>query len=171
MSDNQLLKVISTKTVFGSKADIQKLVLADEKGNHLLYRVFGEITGFVIGDSKFKRVDAETGEATISQWTKFAGDFCAINADGEVFDSAICFLPDYVGGPMVNSLREHGNNSIVFGFDIYAKFNATSATSYEFIAVPLKNSNEPSATDKMRAALPPMPTKQARLEGPKGKGK
>ncbi len=152
-----LCKVISTKSVFGSKADIQKLVLDNQKDAQFLYRIMGEITGYVTGESKFTRTDPETGEVSHQQWTKFAGDFVAINRDGKQFEAVICFLPDYIGGPLKEAIRNEPGNAVQIGFDIYATYAEKSATSYEFIAQPLRSTDEPSKLEKMMGSMPALP--------------
>lgn len=155
-----LCKVISTKTVFGTKADIQKLVLADQKEPQFLYRLVGELTGYVTGDSKFTRTDPETGEVTTQQWTKFAGDFIAINRNENQFESVICFLPDYIGGPIRNAIAAEPGNAVQIGFDIFALFSEKSATSYEFIAQPLRDTSQTSRAESLLLAAPPIPGSQ-----------
>jgi hypothetical protein len=153
----QLAKQLSTRTVFGTKADIQKLVLADEAANHFLYRIFGEITGYVQGKGRHKRIDKETGEAQDTFWTKFAGEFIAVRGDNEEFMSSLCFLPDYIAGPYRQRLENDGEAEIPFAFDIYAKFSKDSATSYEYIAVPVRPTGEESKLAKMVKAMPQLP--------------
>lgn len=162
-----LCKVISTKTVFGNKADIQKLVLDNQKEPQFLYRLVGEITGYVTGDSKFTRTDPETGEVTTQQWTKFAGDFVAINRDERQFESVICFIPDYVGGPIRQAIINEPGNAVQIGFDIYAMYSEKSATSYEFVAQPLRGAGEMSKVETMVQNMPALPTapKQKQLKG------
>lgn len=157
-----LLKVMSTKTVFGDKEKILKTVMQDDKREHLLYRVYGVIEGHAIGKGKHKRIDKETGEAVDTFWTKFFGDFEAVNAsDGEVFNSAVCFLPDYVSGQFVTALAGEGEMSITFAYDIYARYNKDAITSYEFIASPVKRADEKDKLAEMRAALPAAKTMPA----------
>lgn len=147
----QLLKKISTRTVYGSKADIQKLVLDDQKSNHLLYRVYGEAKGYVSGTSKFSDKDEPSG------WTAIAGEFEAVSAkDGEVFNAAICFLPGYVTGPIVERLKSDDTEGVIFGFDIYAKYDEKAATSYVYLAEPLRRQGETSPLELMREGFKPL---------------
>jgi hypothetical protein len=152
-----LCKVINTKSVFGNKADVQKLVLEDQKEPQFLYRICGEITGYVTGQSRFTRTNEETGEVTNSEWTKFAGDFIAINRDGRQFESVICFLPDYIGGPLKEAIKNEPGNAVQIGFDVFAMYSEKSATSYEFIAQPMRGGDEKSKAEQMLAAMPALP--------------
>lgn len=165
--DAQLLKVISVKTMTGlAKTDLQKLVLENQTKNVPLFRVYGEATGYVSGEGKFKRDDG-----TPSTWNKLAGDFEAVRFDtGEIFQSAMCFLPDYVTAPILKELGQEGVQAVQFAYDILLQFDPQSATSYIFLAKPLRANAGESAVDKLRAALPPPPSAQGQIAGPK-KGK
>lgn len=166
-----LIKQISTRTVFGEKADIQRLVLSDEHQSHFLYRLIGRAEGFMIGKGRHQRVDKETGEAVDTFWTKFAGDFLAINARNEEFESAICFLPEYVSGPIANSLKDDPDAVADIKFDIYARYNKQSPTSYEFVAQPIRTGQ--AAARALMVDLPALPnaTKLAALNAPDKKNK
>lgn len=166
-----LIKQISTRTVFGEKADIQRLVLSDDHQSHFLYRIVGRAEGFMIGKGRHQRIDKETGEAVDTFWTKFAGDFVAINARGEEFESAIAFLPEYVSGPIANSLKEDPDAVADVKFDIYARYNKQSATSYEFVAQPLRSGQ--AAARALMIDLPALPSapQMPALNAPVKKGK
>lgn len=168
-----LCKVISTKTVFGGKVDIQELVLANKGEPQFLYRIVGAITGYVTGESKFKKVDPETGEVTLQEWTKFAGEFVAINRKNNQFEAVICFLPDYIGGPIKAGIAHEPGNEVQIGFDIYAMFSEKSPTSYEFIAQPMRATDEPSRVEKMLENMPALPgaPKRTAISAPKSKDK
>jgi len=152
-----LCKVISTKSVFGNKADIQKLVLDNQKEPQFLYRVWGVMTGYVTGQSKFTRTDPETGEVSNVEWTKFAGDFAAANNRGQLFESAICFIPDYVSGPLRQGLESEQGTEVQFGFDIFAVYSEKSATSYEFVAQPLRDNSVENRLTAMANNMPALP--------------
>lgn len=169
----QLLKKLSTKTVFGGKAKIQQLVLGDAEkpGNkplHFLYRVYGEARGFVSGSSRFSDRDEP------SEWHALAGEFEAVNADGEVFNGSICFLPAYVTGPIIEALKGEDAKAVQFGFDISAQYDDKAATSYIYLAEMLRKAGETSPLQSMRDGFKALPgTKAApQIEGPKeGKNK
>lgn len=157
-----LVKQISTKTVFGDKEAILKLVMTDTNTEHFLYRTFGVIEGHAIGKGKHKRVDRETGEAVDSYWTRFFGEFYAKNRDGKEFEAAATFLPEYVGGQFVTQLIGEGDvAAIEFAYDIFAVYNKDSITSYEFIAKAVRRTDEPSRVEAMKqnmlASMPNAP--------------
>jgi hypothetical protein len=159
-----LIKAISTRTVGFEKADVQKMVLADEKASHFLYRVVGEADACVTGNSKFKRVDSETGEAVPSTWTKFSGEFMARNSKGEEYESAIAFLPNYVSGPLAAAISD--GQVVQFAFDIFAVYNKQSATSYEYVAQPLRSAGGESRVAARMEGLGQLPhQKPKQLKG------
>lgn len=149
-----LIKVISTRTVFGDKAKVLKRVMENEKTEHFLYRIFGTIEGHQLGKGKHKRVDKETGEAVDTYWTKFFGDFMAKNSDNETFEAATCFLPDYVSGQFVSKLSgETDISAIDIAFDVFAVYAAQAATSYEYIAKAVRTTDEPSRVETMATRM------------------
>lgn len=156
-----LTKVISTKTVFGDKEKILKLVMTDEKREHFLYRAFGVIEASQTGKGRHKRIDKESGEAVDTYWTKFFGEFYAVNSAGNEFEASSCFLPEYVTGGFTARL-DQGITDIRFAFDIFAVYNKDSITSYEFVAMPVKPEGEESKIAAMAANMPALP-------GPKGR--
>jgi hypothetical protein len=143
----QLLRKISARTVFGSKADIQTLVLADRTKPHPLFRVIGICNGTRHGTSKDR--DEETagpnagqtiispgakGDGKSKDWTALLGNFQATKlSTGEIFRSGVCFLPNYVTDSITGQLGVDVE-AVRFGFDISARFDGESATSYVFEA-------------------------------------
>lgn len=152
-----LCKVISTKTVFGNKEKILETVMADKKREHFLYRVFGNIEASQTGKGRHKRVDKETGEAVDTFWTKFFGEFYAVNSAQDQFEASACFLPEYISAGFTARL-DSGLVDLTFAYDIFAVYSAESITSYEFIAMPVKKEGEESKVLTMAANMPALPT-------------
>jgi hypothetical protein len=150
-----LVKVISTKTVFGDKERILETVMKDKAREHFLYRVFGAIDASMTGKGRHQRVNRETNQAEDTFWTKFYGEFYAVNSDKGEYESATLFLPEYVSGQFKSQL-ENGVTGITFAYDIFAVYNKDSITSYEFIAQPVK-SGEESKVLGMASAFPALP--------------
>lgn len=154
----QLVKRLATRTIFGSKADIQKLVLDDQKNNIHLYRIFGQATGYVSGKSKFQNPDGSDQ----ADWIGIAGDFEAMNAvTGECFQGVIAFLPTYIVQPIVEAVKNPEIDAVNIAFDVFAQYDSTSATSYIYLARPVKQAGEKTVVDTMREALPPMTVQKA----------
>lgn len=156
-----LIKTLSTKTVYGDKEAILKAVMSDTKKEHFLYRIFGEVQANQIGKGRHKRVDRETGESVDTFWTKFFGEFFAVNSNKEEFEGATAFLPDYVSGQFSSQL-ESGVTGITFAFDVYAVYNKDSITSYEFIAQAVRSGEEKSKVELMHEQMPALPNDKAK---------
>jgi hypothetical protein len=163
----QLVRKISAKTMGWSKEIIQEQVILKKNDAILLYRVVGIATSTRSGKSKFDDRD----EA--QDWLALLGNFEGTSSlTGEVFRAGVCFMPNYVCDLVAGQLDsgdEHA--SVRFAYDIYAKWDKQSATSYVFFAEPLM---EPPADDPLKslsAAMPamkglPTPEKQAQLNAP-----
>lgn len=156
-----LVKCINTRSVFGDKEKILKLVMSDTEKEHFLFRTFGEIDASMVGKGRHKRVNRESGEAEDTFWTRFYGEFYAVNADKKEFESATLFLPDYVSGQFKAQL-EAGVTGITFAYDVFAIYNKDSITSYEFVAQPVRTGVEESAARQMIAAMPALPNEAPR---------
>lgn len=148
-----LTKVINNSALGFTKEVVLELVMSNKESEHFLYRVGGIIEGHEIGRSHFKRVNKETGEAENQTWTRFFGEFVAATKDGKTYEAATCFLPSYVNGQFVTGLLEEGNAEIEFGYDIFAVYSKQSATSYEFLAVPIKKADEPDRLENIKRIL------------------
>lgn len=168
----QLLKKISRSTVFGDKADVQRIVLLDQAKDHPLYSVGGRVTQIEKVFSKF-RPDADddfSDGAPRERRAEFKliGEFQAINQQtGEVFISPICWLPAFAASLIVGRFIE--GEALEFALLIGAKYDATVATSYQFTVKPLMEDNaDPSmqrignllAKHSAVKALPPSDKKE-----------
>lgn len=133
----QLLRKISARTVFGSKADIQALVLADRTKAHPLFRVGGNVRRTRTGTTKDRAEETDGAKADnprdkMRDWTALIGTFRALKTDGTVYQSAVCFLPNYVTDMITAQLSSDDDAGVDFVGDLYAKFDDNSATSYVF---------------------------------------
>lgn len=155
----QLLRKISTRTVFGAKSDVLELCFTDKTTQHLLYRVAGYCTSTRTGQTDEDRLGDDKKRDTRRDWTCLIGEFNAINAvTGEVFSSGQCFLPDYLTATVVGKLAGE-TEKVFFAFDIFAKFDKDSATSYVYIAVPVRPATEEkSALDTYMEGLAKLPS-------------
>lgn len=154
----RMLKKISRATVFGDKADVQEIVLADREKLHDLYAVEGRATHIERIKGRFK--DGERSEEERQDW-KFIGKFRAVNlVTGELFAAPVCYLPQFAANIVAGEMGGEGDEAI-FGFKIAARFAEGSATSYEFEVIPLM---ETKAEDfgLLAKAIP-----TAAIEGPK----
>jgi len=121
----QLLKKIAVRTVFGDKAEILETVLTDKTRSHPLMRVVGIANGF------------KEGAGDYGAWKGLTGRFEATSAKtGEVYNSPVCFLPEFAIDLIAGQFREPGD-VVKFALDIGAIYSADAATSYEFTVTPL----------------------------------
>ncbi len=126
----QLLKKIAVRTVFGDKAEILETVLSDKTRAHPLMRVVGIANGF------------KEGEGDFGAWKGLTGRFEATSAKtGEVYNSPVCFLPEFAIDLIAGQFREPGD-VVKFAFDIGAIYAADAATSYEFTVTPLTEASD-----------------------------
>ena len=146
----QLLKKISLRTVFGSKSDIQELVLRDRQAEHLLMRIIGFANG--TREAKSREV-GDDGEKITS--VGLVGEFEATNLQtGEVFSSAVAWLPQMAVDAVAGQLGDEDAQRVGFAFDIGVKYAEQSATSYEFIVKPCVEMKESDAMAELRSKLP-----------------
>ena len=141
---SNLIKKITTKTVCG---DIKKLAkpLKDGEGMDLV-RVFGVAR------------DIKTGESDYGPWTKFLGNFQAINiVSGEEFKSTACMLPDTASELLEAALQNEGVNEVNFAFDISIKGDSNSTIGYQYVCSPLLEDNDSDPLAKLASSLPKLP--------------
>jgi hypothetical protein len=161
-----LVRKISTRTVFGSVADIQELVLPKENRDKVipLFRVWGLCTGTRKGQmsdeqiAKQQQQNPQSGGNAKRDWTALLGSFTAINLKtGERFTSGVLFLPDYVADLVAGKLfvTEDGDTPPVeFAFDVGAQFKEGNPTSYEYVAAELLETGENDPLALMEKSLP-----------------
>lgn len=159
MTQQQLVKKISPRTVFGTKADIQKLVLSDQEAEHPLFMVAGKCN------------NRKEGESDMGSWTALLGRFMAqkLSAagvpEGVIYVSGRCHLPNYVIESVLGQMNEPGD-VVQFKFLIGATYDEASATSYVYTAKPLLEA-KPEDDDVLLmmqtpAALPAPPKRRGR---------
>ncbi len=108
------------------KEAILKAVLAETGRQHFLARFVGVATG--VKPYKIKEGD-RAGETAFG----IMGQFQGTNSDGEVMDGTTLYLPGYINDMVVNALSIGDDVvSVRVAFDIYAQYDAKSATSYVF---------------------------------------
>lgn len=124
----QLVRKISARTVFGSKTNVLELVLTDKTKDHPLFVVGGIVSGTKSGEAKIE------GEDSKRPWVALTGRFKAINTRGEVFQSAVLFLPAYLVESVTAALAIEGDDKgvVQIKYGVFAKFDESSATSYVY---------------------------------------
>ena len=132
-----------------NKPNLQRLTLSDQNAKHFLVRFTGAATAV----KPYK--DKETGE------TKFGlmGQFEGVDADGVVLSGSVLYLPGYVNDMVVAALSASDDIAAVrIAFDVYAKYDEKSATSYTYVANDLLNTQLTSVAEvKEQIKSLPMP--------------
>jgi hypothetical protein len=156
---------LSVKSFGWDKEHILEAVMANKDADHFLARFGGVATGL----RKYKIPEGQRKEADDDSGFGLSGVFNGTGNDGEVKKGSILYLPKYVH-EMVEAALSLGDDvaGVRIGFDIYARYDKASATSYVFVARDLLN--EPSASlDSVMEALNqlPMPSQPKALAAPK----
>lgn len=142
----QLVRKISTSTVFGNKTAVREFASEEKIASgpgvgsptgkpRTLYRVYGIATGTRTGKSKFD--DKEEPQ----EWVALMGSFQAENNRGEIYRAAQCFLPGYIVDGIAAKLSDE-TKQVRFAYDIVASYNPKSVTEYEYSAIPLLDLEE-----------------------------
>lgn len=158
----QLLRKITARSVFGSKADILRLVMSDEAKEFTIYRIVGVCTGSRKGggDEDIERNEQKPGQAprvNYGPWEAMLGAFQATNAaTGEVFRSGICFLPQFAADIVLGQLTGDVEN-VAFAYDITVKYDEASATSYVYGATSLMKVAEDDRLNALEGSLRDVP--------------
>lgn len=124
----QQIKKVSVAKVFGKLkiADLMAIKNGDEFGDLDVMQVVGVAVG------------TKAGESDYGDWLALTGDFEATNPKtGEVFRSAICFVPDVALTPIQVGLAQEGARGVRFAIMVTARFNEDVSTKYEYGFRPL----------------------------------
>jgi hypothetical protein len=135
-----LQKKLSVAKVFG-KINAAIISKQGDGGKLAIMRVFGSANGIKTGISDF------------GEWRALTGQFRATNIQtGEVFDSAVCFIPD-VALDLVCAQLEGGAKAVDFAFDISAVLDETVAVGYSYQASPLIQAEEESPISRLESKI------------------
>lgn len=125
-----LVGKISTRTVFGPKGEILKLVMSDQDQSHDLFTVVGIAT------------ETFSGEGDNGPYVGLKGQFMATNSvTGKQFRSGKCFLPS-IAVDMVAGVVDSSSGPVEFGFKVMAHYDESAATSYVYDCEPLMDAGE-----------------------------
>lgn len=155
----ELGRRLSVKEMGFDKASVLKLVLGNQDEPHFLARFVGVVTG--IKPYKIKEGD-KTGDIAYG----LLGQFEGTNNAGESKEGSTLYLPGYVNDMVVSIFQTSEDvSSVRIAFDVYARFDDTSATSYVFTVNDLLNEGSTSV-DEVKEAVKalPMPSATPALE-------
>lgn len=98
--------------------------------------------------------DIKSGVSDFGEWEALSGQFRAINAEtGEVFDSAVCFLPD-VALNLVKAQLAGGAKAVEFAFEVSAVEDESVSVGYSYRASPLLEVSEDDPMQRLMAKVP-----------------
>lgn len=148
-----MLRKITTKTVFGGKGEILAAAMSDKSAAHPLYDIAGVVR-------KLETVETDQGVSI-----RLRGQFMARNCRGEEFASAVAFIPGG-GTDMIEGAFNEGDE-LEFSFRVAVKWDETAATSYVY---EVSSHIQQTGADRVANLLGSAPEMPA-LEAPKGKAK
>ena len=126
----QVIKKISTKTVFGS---VNARMLPEDGAIKELYNVMGIASAVQVGESNY------------GAWECLRGRFRAVNLEtGEEVEAGQAFLPALAHELVAPQVIE--GTTVEFALTIGARISESSPVGYEYTAAPLL---EPSEADPM----------------------
>jgi hypothetical protein len=139
---------LSVKSFGWDKETILEQVMKDKNADVPLMRVAGVATGL----RKYKSDYEETGEGY-----GLSGQFKAFGVDGSEKTGAVLYLPKNVHS-MVEAALTVGDDvtGVRIGFDVYARYDKTSATSYVFVARDILDEGN-SAVDSVMETVGALP--------------
>lgn len=157
----KILKKISAKDVLGNVTDIVSTVGVDQTID--VYSVAGICDGY------------EQGMSTFGEWTRFVGNFEAINyTDGEVIRSSKAHVPDVMEQLMLEGVKENAEivqsksnqNSTFYKLDSPLEFailvqlkrlpdTDKEINNYQYITKPLHEVKRSDAIGHLTSLLPP----------------
>lgn len=124
---------LSVRELGWDKAAILKAVLDNQNAQHFLGRFVGVTTSL-------KPYRIKDGDRAGEMAYGLMGQFKGIAPDGSEVGGSVLYLPGYVNDMVIAALQSSEDvASVRLGFDIYAQYDASSATSYVFTARDLLN--------------------------------
>jgi hypothetical protein len=153
----QILKKMSIGAINGVRKGFK-----DVKETRFVARIMG------IAQS----VQVEDG--ALGTYRKFTGEFKGINADGEEFVSAVCYLPAPVDSLLASHMASNDGAAVNFAFDISIAPN-DSPIGYEYVVSTLLETKPSNPLAELMSKVAPLQIaakpKQAELPGVDGKRK
>lgn len=149
MADNPVIvKRITSSTLIGGKAEIQRIALSVENGQSVdLYNVFG------------RAYDIQSGATQYGPWVALLGTFEAINLmTGEVVNATKLFVPDVLANLVAAALKPGaGMQNMDLAYCVIVKRDDKAATGYVYHARPLLPPDETDPLEEMRRRLIALP--------------
>jgi len=148
-----------------TKPVLQKLCIGDQESDHFLCRFVGVATG--AKPYKIKEGD-RAGETAFG----IQGQFEGTNADGEVLSGTVLYLPGYLTDAVLSNFVDDMVQGVRIAYDVYARYDEKSATSYVFTGRDLINSTSQGVEEvKAQIQALPMPPRTLALAAPEAPAK
>lgn len=130
---------LSVKSLGWDKETILEAVMKNKGDDIFLCRIGGVATGL----RRYKNPNAKDGDD--AEGFGLSGTFKAFGSDGTEQLGSVLYLPKYVH-EMVEAALSLGDDvaGVRIGFDIYARYDKASATSYRFVASDILNEGNAS---------------------------
>jgi hypothetical protein len=153
---------LSVKSFGWSKSAILEKLFENKKEDVFLMRVIGSANGTKPYQSRTRGDDGEYLEGH-----GIIGQFECTGPDGEVKPGNKIYLPGYITEAIVGHLQGNPDVSVRCAFDLYARYDEASATSYVFVGRSLiQQESDELKQLKARLSSTPLPTPAA-LPAPK----
>jgi len=94
-------------------------------------------------------------DGALGTYRKFTGEFKGINADGEEFVSAVCYLPTPVDSLLASSMASNDGAAVNFAFDISVAPN-DSPIGYEYVVSTLLETKPSNPLAELMSKVAPL---------------
>lgn len=142
------------------KEALLKAVLADTASDHFLARFVGVATGA-------KPYKIKEGERAGETAFGIQGQFEGTNSDGETKSGTVLYLPGYITDAVLSNFADDTVAGVRIAYDIYARYDKKSVTSYVFTGRDLINSTSQGVEEvKAQIQALPMPPRTLALAAP-----
>lgn len=144
-------RALSVKSFGWDKSSILEKIFLDKENDLFLMRVVGVANGTKPYTSRDKGDDGELLEGF-----GILGDFECTGSSGEILKGSKVYLPGYITEAIVGHLVGNPDSFVNCAFDLYARFDGKSATSYVYVGRALLSAPNPQ-TEKLKERLSSTP--------------
>jgi hypothetical protein len=139
---------LSVKSFGWDKEKLQEMTMANKMVDVPLVRFTGAATGL----RKYKNAFSDDGEGF-----GLSGQFEGQSVDGEVKNGSVLYLPKNVHDMVEAALQMSDDvQAVRIAFDVYARYDKDSATSYVFVVRDILNEGEQSV-EAIKEAIKEVP--------------
>lgn len=157
---------LSARAFVGSE-QIMAACLSKQNEEHFICRFTGIATGLKPYQNAYKRDESDNDKLF-----GLVGTFAGEGWNGEKLEGNVLYLPANAHALVEAALTMGDADAVKIGFDVYAVYNAKSATKYSFVVRDILQEENPTmAAIAEQVKDIPLPSRGnfAAIEGPKGK--